>query len=446
MRSWNAPSIPSVHGSGPTPSLHNTATGSRAPAPQSSDSGTATLYVCGITPYDATHLGHAATYVTFDILGRLWRDAGLAVTYVQNITDVDDPLLERAERDGVAWQDLAAREIDLFREDMEALRVVPPQHYIGAVEGIPDDVAAVERLRESGLAYHVPVEQCDGDTQDTEDSEDASPGTDVYLDLAQIPAFGAVSCWDRTAMLDVYADRGGDPDRKGKRDPLDPLLWRAHRTGEPSWDGGSLGSGRPGWHIECTTIALRYLGEGFDVQGGGSDLIFPHHEMSAAQGSALTGARFADAYVHQAMVALDGEKMSKSKGNLVLVSGLRADGVDPMAIRLLLLDHHYRTPWSYTPAALKDAQDRLTRWRSTLLPEPSDHTGSVVALQPTERAAAVIDALRSALADDLDTPAALATIDRAVAALVTGEVEWSAADRRALAGAIDALLGIRLTG
>ncbi len=406
--------------------VHDTATGTvREVHPEG---GRARLYVCGITPYDATHMGHAATYVTFDLLIRVWLDAGLDVTYVQNVTDIDEPLLERATRDGVDWQDLAAGQISLFQEDMEALNVLAPEHYVGAIEGIPDDVEAVRHLLAEGTAYSLPAE--DG------------RGEDVYLDLATQPSFGAVSGWSREEMFEVFAERGGDPDRPGKRDRLDPLLWRAHREGEPHWPGGPLGEGRPGWHIECTTIALRYLGESFDVQGGGTDLIFPHHEMSAVQAQALTGAPFAGAYVHQAMVGLDGEKMSKSKGNLVLVSALRREGVDPMAIRLALLSQHYRTPWDWTQRILEEAVERLAAWRAVVGGQAvaggagADSADGGVNGAPGAEGSLVTE-LRTALATDLDSPAALRAVDAWAAAGGPG-------DRAAVAVAVEALLGVRL--
>ena len=385
------------------------------------------MYVCGITPYDATHIGHAATYVTFDLLGRVWRDAGHEVLYVQNVTDVDEPLLERAERDGVPWRSLADEEIALFREDMTALAVIAPDHYIGAVEGVPSVVKAVTDLLSGGKAYRVDLPKGEG-----------IPGAgDVYFDLSTAPDFGSVSAWDRDQMMAVYAERGGDPERPGKRDGLDPLLWRAARTGEPSWPGGGLGDGRPGWHIECTTIALDYLGMTFDVQGGGTDLVFPHHEMSAVQACGITGASpFALAYVHQAMVGLDGEKMSKSKGNLVLVSRLRESGVDPMAIRLAVLAHHYRTPWEWTDQVLADAQRRLTTWRAGL----SGNGGP--------SAEATIARIRECLANDLDAPGALAAMDEwARESLQQHETQAGDLESGApgLVGrALDALLGVRL--
>ena len=383
------------------------------------------MYVCGITPYDATHMGHAATYVTFDLLGRALRDAGHEVLYVQNVTDVDDPLLERAQRDGTAWQALAEKGIALFREDMTALAVIAPDHYIGAVESVPSVVKAVTDLLSSGAAYPVGVPEGEG-----------TAGTgDIYFDLSSAKDFGSVSSWSRDQMMAVFAERGGDPDRAGKRDELDPLLWRAARAGEPSWPGGDLGEGRPGWHIECTTIALDYLGMTFDVQGGGTDLIFPHHEMSAVQASGMTGAPpFARAYVHQAMVGLDGEKMSKSKGNLVLVSALRASGVDPMAIRLALLAHHYRTPWEWTDQMLVDAQRRLGTWRAGLSGNGGPPADSTIAR------------IRECLANDLDAPGALAAVDDWVGQSMTlRDGDGTELGAPGLVGrALDALLGIRL--
>jgi len=419
VKSWPSPFIPAVPGAGLPVRVHDTASGALrllTPGP------TARMYVCGITPYDATHIGHAATYVTFDLLGRALRDAGHQVLYVQNVTDVDDPLLERAERDKVPWRELAETEIALFREDMTALAVIPPDHYIGAVEGVPSVVKAVTELLSRGTAYRVSLPAGEG----------AQGAADIYFDLSCAPEFGSVSAWDRDQMLAVFAERGGDPERAGKRDELDPLLWRAARTGEPTWPGGELGDGRPGWHIECTTIALDYLGMTFDVQGGGTDLIFPHHEMSAVQACGLTGASpFALAYVHQAMVGLHGEKMSKSKGNLVLVSKLRQSGIDPMAIRLVALAHHYRTPWDWTDEVLDDAQKRLATWRAAL----SGNGGP-----PAE---STIARIRECLANDLDAPGALAAVDQWASSSLAGDGAELGAP--GLVGrALDALLGIRL--
>jgi L-cysteine:1D-myo-inositol 2-amino-2-deoxy-alpha-D-glucopyranoside ligase len=413
--SWPAPFIPAVPGTGRPVRLFDSSTGVVRPI---TAGRTARIYVCGITPYDATHLGHAATYVTFDVLGRALRDAGHQVDYVQNITDVDDPLLERAARDGLDWRDLAAQEISLFREDMTALAVIPPDQYVGVVESIEPVAEAVMLLLAKGAAYEV-------DTPE-------SAGNDLYLDITSDPGFGAVSNWTREQMLAVFADRGGDPDRPGKRDRLDPLLWRSARDGEPAWSVDGLPAGRPGWHVECTAIALEHLGMAFDVQGGGTDLIFPHHEMSATQAVVLTDERpFARTYAHQAMVGLDGEKMSKSKGNLVLVSKLRADGVDPMAIRLALLAQQHRTEWSWTDDVLKQAQERLDTWRAALSVNAGPSGDDVLAR------------IRERVADDLDTPGALAAVDEwARQCLARGGTDAGAPG--VLARALDAILGVRV--
>ncbi|WP_226347032.1 cysteine--1-D-myo-inosityl 2-amino-2-deoxy-alpha-D-glucopyranoside ligase [Agilicoccus flavus] len=422
MNSWPSPPVPALPGRGGFPVVHDSASG--GPRTIRPEGDTARLYVCGITPYDATHLGHAATYVTFDVLGRVLRDAGVDVDYVQNVTDVDDPLLERAQRDGLDWRELAAREIQLFRDDMSALRVLAPRAYVGVVERIAGIGADVRRLLDSGAAYLVP-----------NDDAVQADSSDVYLDVSARPDLGGVSGWTREQMLEVYADRGGDPDRPGKRDALDPLLWRAARPGEPSWEVDGLPAGRPGWHIECTYIAAGELGPAFDVQGGGIDLVFPHHEMSAVQADALDGGPFARAYVHQEMVGLDGHKMSKSRGNLVLVSKLRAGGVDPAAIRLVLLGQHYRTPWEWTDDLLRVAENRLAAWR-----EGVDRIDE-------DAARALLAALRERLADDLDTAGALAAVDAAVAAAPGAGDGSDAASRTSGSGltrdALDALLGVR---
>ena len=408
MRSWSRPEVPRLPGQGRPLRLYDTATAELRPT---SPGATARLYVCGITPYDATHLGHAATYLAFDLVQRAWLDAGHQVEYVQNVTDVDDPLLERAERDGVDWVALAERETDLFRADMTALRVLPPEHYIGAVEAIPEIVPMVRRLLDIGAAYQV--------------------DEDVYFAVASAPRFGYESGLDVATMRALSGERGGDPDRPGKKDPLDPVLWRAARPGEPSWDS-ELGPGRPGWHVECAAIALDRLGPRFDVQGGGSDLAFPHHEMSAAHAEVASGEwPFARSYVHAGMIGLDGGKMSKSRGNLVLVSALRESGTDPAAVRLALLAGHYRSDREWYAATLAEAEARLARWRVA------------VALPAGPGGGPVLDRVRDRLADDLDTPACLTAVDRwADEALTRGGPDREApALVRALT---DALLGISL--
>lgn len=417
MLAWSAPLLPTLPGTGSVLKLHDTA---RGEVVATSPDRTARMYVCGITPYDATHLGHAATFLAFDLINRLWRDAGHAVHYVQNVTDIDDPLLERAERDSEDWIVLAMRETALFREDMTALRVLPPEDYVGAVESIPAIVARIETLLDEGLAYVL----------------DDGTG-DVYHDIAQAPGFGSESGYDEARMLGFFAERGGDPERPGKRQPLDPLVWRGERPGEPSWPGPRGSAGRPGWHIECATIALDTIGMGFDVQGGGNDLVFPHHEYSAVHAEALTttatGVKepFARAYVHAAMIGLDGEKMSKSKGNLVFVSRLRGEGVDPMAIRLALLSEHYRTDRFWTSDLLTVAQERLAVWREA------------VARAAGAPAAPLLRGLRERLADDLDSPGAIALVDAWARETLDGGVLEDEAPR-IVCDAVDALLGVAL--
>ena len=409
MQTWASVDVPRLAGGGPPLRLHDTSSGEvrpTAPGP------TARMYVCGITPYDATHLGHAATYLAFDLINRVWRDLGHEVAYVQNVTDIDDPLLERAARDQDDWVVLGMRETALFREDMAALRVIPPGHYIGAVEAMGEIAELVGKLLAQGAAYRV----------------DDPEYPDVYFDSTATGHFGYVSRYDESTMIALSRDRGGDPDRPGKRHPVDPLLWRMAREGEPSWES-DLGAGRPGWHVECAAIALNRLGTQIDLNGGGSDLIFPHHECGAAHAEAFTGVQpFARHYTHSGMIGLDGEKMSKSRGNLVFVSKLRSEQVDPNAIRLALLAGHYRTDRPWTAELLTAAQARLARWREA------------VARDAAAPADDLVRRLRERLADDLDTPAALTAVD-----------DWAAAgggaDREApqlAAAAVDALLGVRL--
>ncbi|SRX82680.1 Cysteine:1D-myo-inosityl 2-amino-2-deoxy--D-glucopyranoside ligase MshC [Mycobacterium tuberculosis H37Rv] [Mycolicibacterium parafortuitum] len=412
MKSWSAPDVPVLPGRGPQLRLYDSADRQVRPVAAGT---TATMYVCGITPYDATHLGHAATYLTFDLVNRVWRDGGHDVHYVQNITDVDDPLFERAQRDGIGWRELGDRETELFREDMAALRVLPPRDYVAATEAIAEVVEVVEKLLASGAAYVV----------------DDAEYPDVYFHAGATAQFGYESGFDRDTMLALFAERGGDPERAGKRDPLDALLWRVERPGEPSWPS-PFGPGRPGWHVECAAIAMTRIGNVLDIQGGGSDLVFPHHEFSAAHAECVSGERrFARHYVHAGMIGWDGHKMSKSRGNLVLVSQLRRDGVDPAAIRLGLFAGHYRQDRYWSPEVLDEALQRLHRWRSATSLDAAPDAGDVVAR------------VRRYLADDLDTPKALAALDGwATDALSYGGHDPDAGTT--VATAVDALLGVQL--
>jgi L-cysteine:1D-myo-inositol 2-amino-2-deoxy-alpha-D-glucopyranoside ligase len=412
VKSWNHPAVPNLPGTGAVPRIHDTSTGALKAA--AGTRGEASLYVCGITPYDATHLGHAATYLAYDTLVRLWLDGGCDVRYVQNVTDIDDPLLERAAAEGVDWRELGESQIELFRGDMQALNIIPPHHYVGVTEVIDDVAVAVDTLKARGYAYEVT-------------SDDADP--DLYFDTDAAAAstswrLGLESNLDIPTMLALSAERGGDPDRPGKRNPLDPLLWRSEREGEPAWST-VLGRGRPGWHIECTVIALNHHTTSVTVNGGGSDLVFPHHEFSAAHATALTGEPLASIYSHAGMVAYQGEKMSKSLGNLVFVSRLVASGIDPRAIRLALLAHHYRSDWEWTDATIHASIEQLESWEEW-------------ARQPGENPLAMqhVDELRAVLANDLDTPGALDVVD--------GWMESGRPAAPVLIDAIDALLGVRL--
>lgn len=414
MRTWTPPELPELPGTGSAPRIFNTAVGGMVQPPIAD--GRATLYVCGITPYDATHLGHAATYLAFDLMLRAWRDAGIDTVYAQNITDIDDPLLERARDTGVDWRQLAEDQIQLFRSDMHQLSMIPPQHYVAVTECIDDIASAVLRLREVGLAYPVPTSDAEGD--------------DLYFDTRAAETqtewrLGDVAPFDRSLMNVLSAERGGDPEREGKRDSLDPLLWRAAREGEPSWPS-VVGEGRPGWHIECAVIAQAALGNAFTVQGGGADLIFPHHEFTAAHATALSHTPLAHAYCHAGLLSYQGHKMSKSRGNLVLVSQLLASGVEAQAIRLALLAHHYRSEWEWFDEDLQMAKRRLKAWRAGLTRVTSD---------PAD-AHAVLLQLRQALANDLDTPVMLAALDAAL--------DQGVDQPNLIRDAVNALLGVRL--
>jgi len=404
MHAWPTPSVPAVAGTPAPLKLYDTADQLVKEVDTTQDAnGEVGLYVCGITPYDSTHLGHAATYLTFDLVQRQLIANGHAVHYVQNITDVDDPLFERAARDGVDWRELGTSQIDLFRSDMEILSVIPPRDYIGAMESVDEVIAMVQRLLAKGAAYEL-------------------DHGDIYASIEATQQFGYESNLDRATMEQFFAERGGDPEREGKRDPLDALIWRGHREGEPAWDS-PFGPGRPGWHVECSAIATNRLGAHFAIQGGGSDLAFPHHEFSAAHAeAALEVDRMASHYVHAGMIALDGVKMSKSLGNLVFVHKLSEQGHDPSAIRLAVFAGHYRTDRDFSDAILDEAGARLTRWREQLGGEASE-----------AEAITVVDELRAHLANDLDTPRALTLIDG-----VTGDHD------RIIATALDGLLGVRI--
>jgi L-cysteine:1D-myo-inositol 2-amino-2-deoxy-alpha-D-glucopyranoside ligase len=333
------------------------------------------MYTCGITPYDATHLGHAATFITYDVLIRRLIDTGRTVRCVRNVTDVDDPLFAKARELGVHYLDLAAGEEARFERDMVALNALPMWSTPRASSAIPDIRGFIGMVLDRGFAYQA--------------------GGSVYFDVSKFPTFGDVSHYSTEQMLAIARERGGNVDDPHKRHPLDFVLWHPSAADEPSWDT-MWGPGRPGWHIECSALALRELGSTIDLHGGGSDLIFPHHECERAQSEAATGEPFVKHWMHVALVSMDGHKMSKSLGNLVFIDQLRATW-DPRAIRLAIIEHHYRQEWEWDDELMPRNQARLQTWIQA----------------GTGRAA--LDNVRAALDDDLDTPAALAVIDAAAA-------------------------------
>ncbi|MFM2103122.1 MAG: hypothetical protein RL740_209 [Actinomycetota bacterium] len=411
MKSWSRVELPKVPTIQNSLRLFSTDMQSKV---ELGKSGKKQIYVCGITPYDATHLGHAATYLTFDILIRFWMAQGNEVNYIQNITDIDDPLLERANRDGIDWMELANSQIDLFRSDMSALRIIPPTHYEGAVDAIPEVISAIQKLENLGITY--------------------SLENDRYFDVSKDEDFGFESHLNEAEMLKIFAERGGDPNREGKRNPLDSLLWSGKKPGEPFWHS-PFGEGRPGWHIECAAIAVKFAEKNetadyvLDVQGGGSDLIFPHHEMSASQSKFLVGKKLAQVFVHAGLIGLDGEKMSKSKGNLLFVSKMISSGISPMAIRWALLKRHYRQDYLWQRTETQEAERELASLAERL-------NGSVI--PPTKK---LIEDIYSAIADDLNTPMAISKINQWVNSEDTDGDQVAALELR---NVIDAILGIEL--
>ena len=333
------------------------------------------MYTCGITPYDATHLGHAATFLAYDVLQRRLIDRGHTVTCVRNVTDVDDPLFAKARQLGIHYLDLAAGEEARFEADMEALNALPVASAPRASSAIPDIRGFIGMVLDRGFAYQA--------------------GGSVYFDVTKFESFGTVSGYDEPTMLDLARRRGGDVDNAHKRHPLDFVLWQPSADDEPSWDT-LWGPGRPGWHIECSALALRELGTTIDLHGGGADLIFPHHECERAQSEAATGEPFVKHWMHTALIAKDGEKMSKSLGNLVFVDALRKEW-DPMVIRAAIIGHHYRTEWSWDDHLMPSTERRFAAWRESVGGYPCD----------------ALERVRDALDDDLDTPGAFAAIDAA---------------------------------
>lgn len=343
------------------------------------------MYVCGVTPYDATHLGHAFTFVAYDILIRRLLDTGRSVKCVRNVTDVDDPLFAKARELGIHYLDLAAREEQRLEDDLRAMNFIPMYSTPRASSAISDIRGFIGMVLDRGYAYEA--------------------GGSVYFDVGRYAEFGSVSHYDRTKMLMLARERGGNVDDPHKRDPLDFVLWQPSAADEPSWDT-IWGAGRPGWHIECSALALRELGATIDLHGGGTDLIYPHHECERAQSEAATGQPFVRHWMHVAMVWMDGHKMSKSRGNLVFVDQLRKR-YDPRAIRLGLIVNHYRHEWEWDEGLIDRATDRLGKWSAASV----ESEGAISRIK--ERGLGVLQSVRHHLDDDLDTPGAVAAIDEA---------------------------------
>jgi L-cysteine:1D-myo-inositol 2-amino-2-deoxy-alpha-D-glucopyranoside ligase len=369
--------------------------------PAAGPGGTVSIYTCGVTPYDAAHMGHAATYIAYDVMQRRLRDLGYKPRLVRNVTDVDDDILRKARELGVYYLDLADEEMAAFSADMDALGLLPAASEPRATSAIPDIQSLIADVLANGHAYRA--------------------GDGVYFDISSWPAFGSVSHYDRDEMVRLAGERGGHPEDPDKANPLDFVLWQPSGPGEPAWDS-PWGRGRPGWHIECSALAMRELGTTIDLHGGGSDLIFPHHECEAALAGAVTGHPFVRHWVHAGMVGYEGTKMSKSLGNLVFVRDLLKTW-DPVAVRLAVLAHHYRSDWEWHDDQLSQAATRLASWR-----EAKEHPG-----RPS---ASLVDEVRAALDDDLDTPGAVATIDAALTSGGTGKNQADISEATGLLGVL----------
>ena len=368
------------------------------------------IYVCGITPYDATHLGHAATYVAFDLINRYQQLAGNRLDFVENITDIDDPLLVRAKRDSIDWKVLAENQIDLFLTDMTALRVIPPNNLVTVTSSMKIIEDFITLLDQRGFLYQI--------------ENDHYFSVERFLEDMPLSIDEAIK---------IFSERGGDPDRPGKKHPLDPVVWMAHQGDDPSWES-KFGLGRPGWHVECTAIAVHYLDSAdadpiIQIQGGGSDLIFPHHYMSEQIVRAAYGRGFANNYVHSAMIHLDGEKMSKSKGNLVFVSKLLNQGIDPMVIRWALLSGHYQQDRSWSDELLQKSSSEVSLLRSALAQSEVAETKEL------------IQSIISDLANNLDTPTAL---NRLIAWAKSSQSSPKVNESGLVSRGIDSLLGLAL--
>jgi L-cysteine:1D-myo-inositol 2-amino-2-deoxy-alpha-D-glucopyranoside ligase len=374
------------------------------------------LYVCGITPYDTTHIGHAFTFLTFDILVRVMRQKGWDVTYVQNVTDIDDDILRKAKEVGLTWKQLGDRETARYLKDMRDLNWLEPDHYVRATDHIPEMLEITQALIDKGHAYE--------------------SGGNVYFSVSSDPEFGRLSHIPRDQMLPIANQRGNTPDDPSKRDPLDFVLWQKSVEDEPSWDS-PYGSGRPGWHVECSAMASRYLGPSIDIHGGGADLIFPHHEAEVAQSENAFGVEpFARTWVHVAMVGYNGEKMSKSLGNLVLVRDALKD-YSADAIRLYLFSNHYRSPWIYEDAEL----ERWARVADDLI-EAAEFPA--YGIEEELDVGNLRDRFFNALDDDLNTPIAIEALQEVGTSILEAPEEDDVRDAQRTLRELSDVLGLSL--
>jgi L-cysteine:1D-myo-inositol 2-amino-2-deoxy-alpha-D-glucopyranoside ligase len=376
------------------------------------------MYVCGVTPYDTTHMGHAMAYLTFDVINRYCQYLGWQVKYVQNVTDIDDDILRKANELGERWDLLGDRHIRQFQEDLNALNALPPAVYSRATEDVPMIVEIVSKLIKEGLAYE-------------------NQGN-VYFRVKNDPEYGKLSRLGYAEMVEISGERGADPNDPRKEDPLDFILWQAAKPGEPTWES-PWGPGRPGWHIECSAMSMRYLGEQIDIHGGGSDLIYPHHESEIAQSEGYTDKEpFSKFWVHIAMVRYQGEKMSKSLGNLVLArTVLRYHSPD--ALRLYLHSHHYRDSFEYEDNGPAEFEPMVDLLRSAMLIRGSSETPALD-LEPLK------EEFMAAIGDDLDTPKAIGILNEMAKKLVAAaEAGHQIEDARTSLRTASSILGLRVT-
>ncbi len=342
------------------------------------------LYVCGVTPYDTTHLGHAFTFVTYDVLVRYLRFLGNDVTYVQNVTDIDDDILIKSKAMGTSWQELGKKETERHVANMNSLNALAPDHFPKATENIDEMIKIISSLLEKNLAY-----EKDGN---------------VYYEVKKDKKFGKLSKYGYRAMLAIANDRGNFPLDPSKKDPLDFVLWQAQKEDEPSWES-TWGPGRPGWHIECTAMSMKYLGPTITIHGGGEDLIFPHHEAEIAQSENYTGSQFVKTWMHTSMVYYEGKKMSKSLGNMIFISNLLKN-YTPNTIRTLLLSHQYNLPWNFEESELETAAETAEQIEEALVESTQ---------KPEETEKQIPDFFKS-LNKDFNTPLALEVLKKTAVA------------------------------